>query len=157
MKTLLVLAVLAFAALQLVRPEKNQGPAPAPGRDLLASPEISSEVRAILQTACADCHSNTTRYPWYAEIQPGGWLLAKHVKDGKRELNFSELGNLPPRRARQAYEAIIDEVESGRMPLKSYTWLHRDARLSPAQMETLVQWAEGAAEKARQAEKAVGR
>jgi len=156
MKTLLVLVFLGFAAVQMVRPAKNVESSPNRAHDLLSMAGVPGEVRSILQSSCADCHSNTTRYPWYAEIQPAGWLLAKHVKDGKRELNFSNFGNLSPKRARQAYEAIIDEVESGRMPLKSYTWIHREARLTPAQTELLVAWAEDAAEKAKEQEKAGG-
>jgi hypothetical protein len=33
------------------------------------------------------------------------------------------------------------------MPLKSYTWIHRDAKLTDAQIKLLADWAETLAEK----------
>ena len=47
---------------------------------------MPADVKTILAKACNDCHSNNTRYPWYANIQPVDWWLNKHVKTEKREL-----------------------------------------------------------------------
>ncbi|MGC4072461.1 MAG: heme-binding domain-containing protein [Nibricoccus sp.] len=130
----------AFCLLQFFRPEKNLSSPTS--FDLFAIHPAPPEVKQLLTVACYDCHSNHTRYPWYAEIQPLGWWLAQHVRDGKQELNFSEFGSLSAKRAKNKLEACIDELEAKNMPLPSYTIAHRDARLSEAQRQTLTAWLE---------------
>lgn len=137
---LLVFAVLLVGA-QFVRPAKNLAPgAPGPD-DLTVLRPPSAEVKAILERACYDCHSNHTRYPWYAEIQPLGWWLADHVKEGKAHLNFSTFGTYPAKRQTRKLEELIEEVEGGNMPLGSYKLTHTDARLTPAEIKALTDWA----------------
>lgn len=138
--SLLVFAVL-LVGVQFVRPAKNLAPgAPGPD-DLTVLRPPPAEVQATLERACFDCHSNHTRYPWYAEIQPVGWWLAHHVKEGKAHLNFSTFGTYSAKRQARKLEELIDEVETGHMPLPSYTWTHADARLTPAEIKALTDWA----------------
>lgn len=134
-----------FVAIQFVRPEKNDSPA-GPD-DLVAHYAPPAEVRQILETACYDCHSNRTRYPWYAQVQPVGWWLASHINDGKDELNFSEFAAYSEHRRAKKLLSVSDEVTERSMPLKSYTWIHRDAKLTAAQIKTLADWAEALADK----------
>jgi hypothetical protein len=143
-KILLGLAAVAVA-IQFVRPAKND--APAGPDDLAAKYPPPPAVKQILETACYDCHSNRTRYPWYAQLQPTGWWLASHINDGKRELNFSEFAAYPEHRRAKKLQAISDEVTDHSMPLKSYTWIHRDAKLTDAQIKLIAEWAESLAEK----------
>jgi len=144
-KILLGLAVI-FLAMQTIRPARNESAATsAPGKDdltVLFPPP--PEVRQILMTSCYDCHSNHTRYPWYAEIQPAGWWLASHVSDGRKHLNFAEFGTYPAKRQLKKLEELCDEVQDRGMPLKSYTLIHREARLTKSQMTALCDWAEAA-------------
>jgi hypothetical protein len=144
-KFLLGLAVV-FLAMQAFRPAKNLSTAaPFAGKDeVTVLFPASPEVKQILATSCYDCHSNHTRYPWYAEIQPVGWWLASHVNDGRKHLNFSEFGTYPAKRQLKKLEEINDEVQDHGMPLKSYTLVHVDARLTPAQATALCDWAEAA-------------
>jgi hypothetical protein len=141
----------AVVAIQFFRPEKNLSASDSPG-ELLALHPAPAEVRALFLNACYDCHSNRTRYPWYAEIQPVGWWLAQHVRDGKQELNFSSFGQLSRKRQTSKLEACIDELEAKTMPLPSYTITHHDARLSEAQISALVDWLEETAAKIDAAE-----
>lgn len=144
-KILLGLAVV-FLALQFFRSEKNLSAAtPFAGQqDITVQYVPSPEVRQILAESCYDCHSNHTRYPWYAEVQPVSWWLASHVHQGKRELNFSEFGAYSTKRQMKKLESLCDEVRDHTMPLKSYTFIHRGARLTEAQANALCQWAEAA-------------
>ena len=137
-KILLGLLVL-FIAIQFIRQSKNLGASPGPA-DLFAQHQAPAEVKQLVQTACYDCHSNATRYPWYAEIQPVGWFLADHIKEGKRHLNFSEFGLLTTKRATRKLEQCAEEVSEGGMPLASYRLVHADARLTDAQRKLLVAW-----------------
>jgi hypothetical protein len=147
-KILLALAVL-LGAIQAIRPAKNLSAAePFTGKnEITVLHPASPEVRQILAASCYDCHSNTTHYPWYAEVQPVGWWLAKHVKDGRRHLNFSEFGTYTTKRQMKKLEEVCDEVKDHGMPLKSYTLVHDDARLTAPQAAALIQWAEAAQDK----------
>lgn len=137
---LLVFAVL-LVGVQFIRPAKNISTAAQGPDDLTVMRPPAPEVKAVLERACFDCHSNTTRYPWYAEIQPIGWWLADHVKEGKAHLNFSTFGTYPAKRQSRKLEELIEEVEAGNMPLASYTWAHADARLTPVEIKALTDWA----------------
>ena len=108
---------------------------------------MPADVSRLLAGACYDCHSNHTRYPWYASVQPVAWLLDHHVREGKRELNFSKFGAYPARRAAPKLAAIAKEVGEGDMPLGSYTWMHPAARLTPEQRSKLVDWAQALRDK----------
>jgi hypothetical protein len=62
------------------------------------------------------------------------------VREAKGELNFSEFGTYRAKRAARKFAAIIDQVEQGDMPLRSYTWMHAEARLTEAQKKLLTTW-----------------
>ena len=141
LKIVLVVFAVLLVGAQFVRPAKNISTA-APGPDdLTVLRPPPAEVQAVLERACFDCHSNHTRYPWYAEIQPVGWWLADHVKEGKAHLNFSTFGTYPTKRQSRKLEELIEEVEEGKMPLGSYKLTHADARLTPAEIKALTDWA----------------
>ena len=97
-------------------------------------------VASILDRSCQDCHSNSTRWPWYSNVAPFSWLLVDHVNEGRQHLNLSEWGRLDNRRARNKLEEICDEVKSGAMPMPSYTWIHRTAVLSAEEIKALCDW-----------------
>lgn len=140
---------VVFLAMQAIRPARVVSVATpfSETNDITVLHPAPPEVRQILATSCYDCHSNHPRYPWYAEIQPVGWWLASHIKDARKHLNFSEFGAFPVKRQLKKLEEICDEVQDRGMPLKSYTFIHREARLTPAQMTALCDWAEAAHDK----------
>jgi hypothetical protein len=125
---------------QAVRPFSNHGAVAGPNH-ISAKAPVPADVENILQRACYDCHSNATTYPWYANLQPVGWWLERHVRDGKRHLNFSEFASYSAKRATRKLEETVDLVRKHQMPLDSYTWMHHDARLSDAEIKTLADWA----------------
>ncbi len=134
-----------LACLQFLRPAKNSGV--IENADYIGKRHpVPAEVRAVLAKACFDCHSDRTRYPWYAEVQPVGWWLAYHVNEGRERLNFSAFGAYSAKRQVRMLDAIADEIFDRRMPLKSYTWIHRDAILNPAEIKLLTDWADTARE-----------
>jgi hypothetical protein len=144
-KVFLGLFVLAVG-LQFFRPEKNIGDVPA-STDLFVLHPAPAEVRQLLAVGCYDCHSDTTRYPWYAEMQPLGWWLAQHVRDGKRELNLSAFGELTKKRQATKLEEMVDVIARRAMPLKSYTITHRDAVFTDAQIKQINDWLEALRDK----------
>lgn len=146
-KKLFLGSTAVFVVLQFIRPEKNVSAAPPDKDDFIVRLAPPPEVKKMLQVACYDCHSDNTRYPWYAEIQPGGWWLKQHIDDGKRELTFSSFGAYSAKKQAKKLSAIVDEIGGRTMPLKSYTWIHRDAIFTDAQLKTLTTWLEGVQEK----------
>ncbi len=120
-------AILAgFMALQLV-PYGWQHTNPP----VLAEPAWDSpRTRELAQTACFDCHSNETVWPWYSYVAPSSWFSIRHVNGGRGHLNFSEW---PPRETDEIVEAVLE----GEMPTWDYMLLHPDARLSDADLQAL--------------------
>ena len=131
----------ALALLQLWRPARNDSAATSPN-DIAVKHPVPAEVLTVLQRACYDCHSTRTSYPWYANVQPIRWWLDSHVNDGKRHLNFSEFGTYSAKRAGKKMQQVTDEVEQHTMPLRSYTWMHSEARLTPQDIKLLGTWAD---------------
>jgi hypothetical protein len=129
-----IAAALIIVAIQLY-PARRENPAVAHG--LVAPPEVE----AILRRSCFDCHSNETRWRWYAYVAPVSWLVASDVEDGRRHLNFSNWGELSEKKRRTKAESIVDEVKSGDMPLAIYLRMHGDARLSASDIDVLERWA----------------
>jgi hypothetical protein len=134
----LALACLLLV-IQLIRPTKNIADGPQTG-DISTRFSIPPDVLHMLQTSCYDCHSNTTRYPWYAEFQPVGWLLNSDIQGGKNHLNFSEFATYPLRRQFIKLHQIGEQVDGEDMPLPKYLLMHAEAKLSPEQRERLVAW-----------------
>ncbi|GGZ34759.1 hypothetical protein GCM10007049_30190 [Echinicola pacifica] len=140
-KKILLGLLILIVLIQFFRPEQNvSAEQPAPLKEAYAIPE---DVQGILQKACDDCHSNSTVYPWYANIQPVGWWMNSHIEDGKRHLNFDEFTNLPLARQNHKFEEFVEMIEEGEMPLESYTQLgmHQEANLTEAEKGKLIDWA----------------
>jgi hypothetical protein len=101
-------------------------------------------VQAVLQRACFDCHSNDTRWPWYAHVAPVAWFVVDHVRDGRAEVNFSTCGQLPAAQQVKLPHKCWRQVEKGAMPLQSYLWMHPAARLTDGDRAVLREWAASA-------------
>lgn len=127
-----LLAVLAF--VQVIRFERTNPPVTA---DLRAP----SDVKSVLRKACYDCHSNETDWPWYSAIAPMSWLLHYDVTAGRKALNFSEWGALPPEEQAKQRKEIAESVTEGEMPPWYYLPMHPSARLTQAEVGLLATWA----------------
>ena len=139
-KRFLILALIALVVIQFIRPDKNEGDY-ASLDSFIAETKPSQEVQGILKTACYDCHSNQTKYPWYAEVAPVSLWLDQHIEDGKRHLNFADWDKYSAKRKDHKLNEVIDEVSEGDMPLASYTLIHHDADLTDQQVDMLLNWA----------------
>ena len=146
LKWFLALLTLAFVGIQFANPSLTNPPV-EPGRDLMATNPPPPEVAALLHRACYDCHSNETRWPWYAHVAPVSWWIVGHMKDGREKLNFSEWPHDDAYRARKKLNHIADQVQEREMPLASYTWIHKDARLTQEERGRILKWAETEAER----------
>jgi Haem-binding domain len=128
-----------FAGAQFVRPERLNEP-PDPSRSLEARTQLTPEVRALLARSCDDCHTQRTRWPWYSQVAPVSWFVADHVRHARTHLDFSDWASYESQDIDGLLHGICGEAKRGTMPLPSYTLVHRDARLSPADIQTLCDW-----------------
>lgn len=95
---------------------------------------VSPQVRELTERSCFDCHSNETKWPWYAKVAPMRWLVYHDTVEGREHLNFSEFDK-PQEDADEAAEMVEEEE----MPLPIYLPLHPEANLTAAERKTLVQ------------------
>ena len=137
-KIIVVIGIVTFIVIQFFQPEKNVGEITQ--NHIFKQEQLPENVHQILKNGCMDCHSNNTNYPWYNNFAPVSWMLNKHVTEGKHELNFSEWGEMDAYDKIGALEDIRQEVEQKTMPLKSYTAIHREAKLSDEQRAALIAW-----------------
>ncbi|SHL10073.1 Haem-binding domain-containing protein [Chitinophaga jiangningensis] len=139
-KKMLLGLLIGFIAIQFIQPARNSSVQVLP-TDISKQNSLPTNVQAILKTACYDCHSNNTQYPWYSYIQPVRWMLDRHIRQGKEELNFSDFGSYTARRQGSKLKSIENSVHDGTMPLSSYTLIHKNARLSQGERELIMDWA----------------
>ena len=139
-KRIIGVLLLLFLLVQFFRPALNNGEVNAV-LPFISETKPSKEIVNIFKTACFDCHSNATNYPWYNKITPLNFWMEDHIKEGKKELNFSEWSKYSIARKEHKMEEVWEEVEQLKMPLESYTWTHFDAKLSKEQINKLVVWA----------------
>ncbi len=140
-KKILIGLFAVFILVQFIRPDKNQSTAATPD-DIFNHYPAPDSIKMMIRTSCYDCHSNNTRYPWYAGIQPVAWWLDHHVQEGKNELNFSDFAAFNTRFKSHKLDEVMDEVRAENMPLKSYLVSHSEARLTDAQRKAIVKWAD---------------
>lgn len=137
---LFVLAVaILFVSVQFVRPNKTNPPV-VQAQTIEAHVRVTPEVAGIFERACKDCHSHQTEWPWYAQVAPVSWFVTDHVNHGRKHLNFSRWTSYDREQADWLLGAMCMTAERGQMPLSSYTRLHRSAKLSPLDVQTLCAW-----------------
>ena len=107
---------------------------------LLAGAQVPDHVRSTIDRSCRDCHSEATRYPWYSYIAPVSWFINQDVQSGREHLNFSKWSEYSVIRRERCLSEIANQVQDGGMPLATYTFLHRSAKLSQADVEAIFKW-----------------
>ena len=145
LKRIVLALAIVFAGMQLFRPDRTNPPVD-PAQSVQATANLPPEVHAVLRRACFDCHSSETRWPWYSGVAPVSWGVVNDVKEARAAFNLSDWGTYPPRKRVAVLEKMCDEVREGKMPLKQYLWLHRDATLSEADWKSVCDWSMGEAD-----------
>lgn len=137
-KWLVLLALLGFcfAGIQLVRPA-------LPNPPVTGNVTVPPDVEAVLRRACFDCHSNETSLKWFDRIAPAYWLVRSHVMEGREKLNFSTWDKLSPGDRKSNLFFALNTMLAGEMPPGSYTAIHRDAKISDADINTLKNYLSG--------------
>jgi hypothetical protein len=70
-----------LAASQLIRPARTNPPID-PRKTLMATEHPPANMVLALDRACHDCHTNSTKWPWYTNLAPISWWIVDHVNEG---------------------------------------------------------------------------
>jgi len=139
-KTLLHLIGWTAAVLLLLQLVKIDIPKPpkATAADEIKAPK---EIMALLKRSCYDCHSNTTKWPWYSDIAPLSFEVRGHVKDGRAWLNFAIWNQYDEKKKQKRLKGIVKTIDI-KMPLPSYVMMHPEANLNKDERESIKKWAQ---------------
>ena len=131
---IILLLLVAFGVSQFIPIDRSNPPVEA---EIPAPPEV----KTVLRSACYDCHSNETTWPWYSHIAPISWLVVHDVHEGRRELNFSTWNRYSTKQQVEKLKETLEEIEEGEMPPWFYMVVHREIELSGREREILKTWA----------------
>ncbi|MGH1517728.1 heme-binding domain-containing protein [Chryseobacterium sp. JK1] len=110
---------------------------PLEGKPVTKKIDAPKEVIAILENSCFSCHSNQQNLSWYDKIAPVSWAVNKDIKRAREVLNFSEWEKYSPGEHQGKMYAILNMMQSGKMPLHEYTLLHPSAKITSKDIEVI--------------------
>jgi len=127
-----VLLLLQFVQIDIPKPPK------ATPADEIKAPK---EVMNLLKKSCYDCHSNHTKIPWYGNISPISIGVHSNIKNGRAWLNFSIFNKYDEKKKQKIYKGIVESMRVRKMPPPEYLLIHKNARLTPKEIQLLQDWA----------------
>ncbi len=91
----------------------------------------SAQTKELFYKACADCHSNQTKWPWYTNVAPVSWFVIHNVNEGREKFNISvqHIGET---------DDLTESIAENKMPPQDYLLLHPNAKLSSQEKQTLI-------------------
>lgn len=102
-----------------------------------------SQIDVLLRRACGDCHSDDTRYPWYAKLPFVDSMIANDIAEAKEHLNISSgfpfQGHGNPV---DDLKAIRDVIKDNSMPPVEYRLMHRSEVLTAQEKAAILGWIE---------------
>lgn len=138
-KRLLPLLLGLLLVLQAFPIDQNL-PKDNPFESLNQTLDPPDDISNLLQNACYDCHSYQTQYPWYTRIQPIGWWIQHHVREGREGLNFSTFSQWNAVIQADILRHCAKMLKNEKMPLQSYLRMHPEAQLDARQQTRLLEW-----------------
>ena len=140
-KWILIILVVGLVAAQFYPMTRTNPPFTA-AQTIDNVLNVPPDVHATLTRACGDCHSNLTQWPWYSHVAPMSWLVIGHVNDGRQHINLSTWVHPghEPQDSIDRIKKMCDEVQSGGMPLTSYTMIHWNSKLSADDVKRICEW-----------------
>jgi mono/diheme cytochrome c family protein len=122
--------IIIFVAIQLIPYGNSHVNPPVTGEPKWDS----NETKALFDRACAACHSNETKYPWYSNIAPVSWLVQHDIDEGREKFNVSAWGAQKKNKGKDA----ADELQEDEMPPFIFTLTHPEARLTDEEKQQLI-------------------
>ena len=134
---MLLMIVVVLVVINLL-PVDRSNPTVDLDKDFMVATNAPLEVCDVLKSACYDCHSHHTVWPWYSYVAPASWVIANHVEEGRGELNFSLWTEYEKKRKDHKLEECVEALTEGWMPDEGYVKMHEEANLTAEQKELLI-------------------
>lgn len=133
---ILLFTVAGLLVIQLIPIDRTEKPV-----DKAAQFEVVEntppKIANLMRNACYDCHSLETKYPDYASYAPISWVISRHVKDARKEVNFSTWGSYNPDLQRSMLKNVVEVLDNRKMPKQSYVAYHPEANITTAERTLL--------------------
>ena len=138
-RNILIALAVALIIMQFFPIDKTNPPV-VQEKDFLSMESAPVEVAQLFKTACYDCHSDETKYPWYTSVAPISWFIKGHIDEGHKHLNFSTWADYDAKKKAHKMEEIIEVVDGKEMPMLTYWMIHWDAKISVEQRKQITDW-----------------
>ncbi|HEY6437566.1 MAG TPA: heme-binding domain-containing protein, partial [Ignavibacteriaceae bacterium] len=133
LKKILIAVAIIVVGIQFIPVDRTNPP-------VTQEIDAPSNVLSILKTSCYDCHSNETEWPWYSYVAPVSFLVVSDVHNGRKRVNFSEWDKYDDKKREKKMDAMLEDVEEGKMPLPKYLITHPDAELNSEKIRAIKDW-----------------
>jgi len=136
-KNILLYLGITLGLLQLIQIDIPAPPKSLP-QDEIRAP---NEIMTLLKRSCYECHSNSADIPWYGNIAPISFSVRGHIKDGRAWLNYQIWNTYTKEEQKERLEQTVHSLKTLQMPIPTYLWAHKDARLDKTQRDLMIEWA----------------
>lgn len=152
---IVMVAVLVIAAIATAARSRPNVPAarPTAADSLALQVHVPTPVMSTLRRACVDCHSEETRWPWYAGLPIASHLIERDVTEAREQFDLSRWTQYNPFDRADMLDKMCQLASNGKMPPRQYRLMHPTARLSATELATLCAWTEHEAMRLVQEEK----
>lgn len=133
---ILLYLIIGFGLIQLI-PVNTENPKVNINDNFTQIEKTPPHIEEILKNACYDCHSNETKYPYYAHIAPVSWTISDHISKGRKYMNLSIWGTYNSDQKKGILTHSAETVKNGAMPIAGYMAQHPKARLTKEQRAEL--------------------
>lgn len=110
-----------------------------------------ANIKPILEKKCFDCHSNSTKFPWYYKIPGFKQMIDYDIKKAKRHIDMSKdfpfISHNTPLKDLESLREVVIEND---MPPLRYVIAHWDAILTKSEREAIIKWSEESISKLRE-------
>ena len=134
-----VLTLVAIGAAARSLPSPSSAGTNAPVALDVRTP-VPAPVTSVLRRACFDCHSEQTRWPWYAQLPIASHLIARDVRDARAQLDWSHWAEYNAFDRADILDKACELVSTRHMPPWRYRVLHTDAQLTATEISEFCRW-----------------
>jgi cytochrome c len=135
------LMLVTIGAAARSRPSRPVGSADS-AASVSAGTPVPAPVMSTLRRACFDCHSDETRWPWYAALPIASHLIVRDVTAGRGQVNLSRWTQYNSFDRMDMLDKMCQLASSGQMPPWQYRLMHFDARLSSTDVAAMCAWSQ---------------
>ena len=137
------LTLAASFALARIHPFGDAGLFKVSGgaNPIMKGSTVPAEVRTILASKCADCHSMQTKSPFYGHLAPVSWLMERDINRGRQAMNLALWDSYSADQQQTFAAKIVQETREHEMPLLQYRMIHWNSRVTGTEIRTLADWA----------------